>query len=88
MTIAFPNNARSYDETAKRVRFMGYDGMFEIRFFVAADVLTAGHPQRAVSERDCLSAFDAMRTKILNVAQKVYSKTRKATVMLDSRDFD
>lgn len=40
MTIAFPNSARSYDETARRIRLLGDDGMFEIRFFVDIEVPT------------------------------------------------
>ena len=40
MAIAFPNRARSYDENARRIRFLGHDGMFEIRFSLDIDVLT------------------------------------------------
>lgn len=32
MALAFPNQARSYNETYRRTRFSGHDGMFEVRF--------------------------------------------------------
>lgn len=44
MALSFPNSARSYDEAHARVRFVGHDGMFEVRFYVLADrsgILTA-----------------------------------------------
>ncbi len=87
MAIAFPNSARSYDETAKRVRFLGHDGMFEIRFFVDIDVLTSGSTPSAISERDYLTAFDRLRTKILDVAKRVYSSRRKSSIILKLADF-
>lgn len=39
MTLLFPNRSRSFDDVRKVVRFLGYDGMFEIRFFVEAAAL-------------------------------------------------
>jgi hypothetical protein len=87
MSIDFPNVARSYDETKHRVRFLGYDGMFEVRFFVAVDALVKDRPLRTVSEREYLAAFDGMRTKIMDVARRAYSKRRKDTVILNSADF-
>lgn len=87
MTISFPNSARSYDETKQRIRFLGHDGMFEIKFFISADALCAEKSRRTSSERDYLEAFDTMRGKILDVAKKVYARHRQATIMLDARDF-
>ncbi|WP_454859104.1 DUF1488 domain-containing protein [Rhizobium binxianense] len=88
MAIAFPNSARSYDETAKRVRFLGHDGMFEIRFFVDIDVLTNGSSPVATSERDYPTTFDRLRTKILDVAKRVYSSRRKSSIILKLADFE
>lgn len=88
MSIAFPNAARSYDETKQRVRFLGHDGMFEVKFFVAVEALVADRQQRNVSEREYLAAFDSMRAKILEVAKRVYSSRRKDTVMLNTTDFN
>lgn len=87
MAIAFPNNARSYDEAARRIRFLGHDGMFEIRFFVEIDVLTKGAPTAATSERDYLTAFDRLRTRILDVAKQVYASKRTNSIILKLADF-
>lgn len=87
MTLSFPNSARSYDETKMRVRFTGYDGMFEVKFFVTADVLAKGLVARTSSERDYLDAFDRMRVKILDVAKRTYDSHRQATVLLDPSNF-
>lgn len=40
MTLAFPNSSCSFDETRNAVRFSGYDGMFEVPFFVESGALT------------------------------------------------
>jgi hypothetical protein len=50
MALSFPNSARSYDEAHARIRFLGHDGMFEVRFYVLAEVLAGGHPQRTLRE--------------------------------------
>ena len=39
IALSFPNCARSCDEARARIRFLGHDGMFEVRFYVLA---TAG----------------------------------------------
>ena len=41
MTLNFPNPSRSFDEKRNAVGFVGYVGVFEIRFFVEADALRA-----------------------------------------------
>jgi hypothetical protein len=38
MGISFPNEARSFDDKNRCVRFIGYDGMFEIKFYLATEV--------------------------------------------------
>jgi len=87
MAIAFPNRARSYDETAKRIRFLGHDGMFEIRFSMDIDVLTKGPCPAATSERDYLAGFDGLRTQILDVAKRVYGSKRENSIVLKLSDF-
>ncbi|TIX53614.1 MAG: DUF1488 domain-containing protein, partial [Mesorhizobium sp.] len=44
MTLNFPNRSRSYDAAAKRIRFVGHDGMFEVPFFVEIAALSAASP--------------------------------------------
>jgi hypothetical protein len=88
VTLAFPNPSRNFDETRNAVRFFGHDGMFEIRFLVEAEVLAGGQPPGArMSEAQCLSAFDTMRTTICNVATKVYARHRKSISILTAADF-
>ena len=87
MAIAFPNGARSYDETSNRIRFLGYDGMFEIRFFVEIEVLMKKASPNGSSERDYLSAFDDLRTRILDVAKRIYNSSRKNLIVLKLEDF-
>lgn len=90
MTLEFPNRSRSFDETRKAVRFVGHDGMFEVRFFVEAGALTKPdvEPQRTGAlESKCLSTFDALRVSIHDVARKAYSRGRRDTYMLTAADF-
>lgn len=87
MTLSFPNSARSYDEAKRRIRFTGYDGMFEVKFFVTADVLAKGLVTRIAAEQDYLAAFDKLRPKILDVATRAYNGKRQAMVLLDLSNF-
>ena len=90
MTLAFPNPSRSFDETRKAVRFTGHDGMFEVRFFVEAAALAKADPNlrgTGATEPRCLSAFDALRTSIHDVARKAYSHGRRDTYTLTAADF-
>ncbi|TCL63212.1 uncharacterized protein DUF1488 [Rhizobium sp. BK251] len=57
MTLLFPNRSRSFDDVRKVVRFLGYDGMFEVRFFVETTALP--RTSTGMSETDYLRAFDA-----------------------------
>ena len=88
MTLAFPNPSRSFDEARNAVRFYGHDGMFEIRFYVEAAALAKGRPRSpGMSETECLSAFDAMRASIHEVARKIYSKRHCKLNTLTAADF-
>ncbi|NTA49326.1 DUF1488 domain-containing protein [Agrobacterium tumefaciens] len=87
MTLAFPNSAHSFDEVRKAVRFFGHDGMFEIRFFVEAEALAKGRGHAmGMSEAQCLSTFDAMRTPIYAAAKKVYAKYKRNMNILTASD--
>jgi hypothetical protein len=90
MTLAFPNPSRSFDEARNAVRFTGHDGMFEIRFFVEADALAKSDGTlrgTAASETKYLSAFDALRTSIYDVARKAYSHGRRDSYTLTAAHF-
>jgi hypothetical protein len=86
MTLTFPNPSRSFDEARNAVRFLGYDGMFEVRFFVEAAALgTLG--SHTLTEAYCLAAFDAARNSVYKVAQKAYTKGRRNAYVLTVADF-
>ncbi|MEX0409067.1 DUF1488 domain-containing protein [Aquibium sp. LZ166] len=86
MTLEFPNRSRSFDETRNAVRFIGYDGMFEVPFFVEADALS--RPDGiARSEAECLTAFDAACNSIHDVARKAYAPGRRRAYVLTATDF-
>jgi hypothetical protein len=87
MGISFPNEARSYDDKNRRVRFTGYDGMFEVKFYVAAEVLGCQKSHRNASEGDYLASFDALRPRILKAAASAYGKSRSSAITLDLGNF-
>jgi hypothetical protein len=86
MTLTFPNPSRSFDETKNAVRFTGYDGMFEVRFFVEASALSRTSSPAETSEREYLSAFDALRSSIQGVAKKAYSQGRRQSYTITAAD--
>ncbi|QIA22275.1 DUF1488 domain-containing protein [Mesorhizobium sp. AA22] len=87
MTLNFPNRSRSYDAAAKRIRFVGHDGMFEVPFFVEIAALSAASPATSGAEAEYLSAFDAKRSSIQDVAREAYSHGRKNMYVLTQADF-
>ncbi|KPL52835.1 DUF1488 domain-containing protein [Prosthecomicrobium hirschii] len=78
MTLAFPNPTRSFDATRNAVRFLGHDGMVEVRFFIEASALGGAGPRGGadLTEDECLSAFDRLRSTIQAVALKAYAGRR------------
>lgn len=88
MTLNFPNPTRSFDEMRNAVGFVGYDGIFEIRFFVEASALAEGGAQGSqTTEAKCLSAFDRLRSSIHDVAREAYSNKRLRSYTLCAGDF-
>jgi hypothetical protein len=86
MTLEFPNRSRSFDEALHAVRFIGHDGMFEVPFFVETAALA--RPGRTqLSEADLLTAFDAARGSIHDVAREAYSHGRRTSYILTAADF-
>ena len=86
MTLAFLNPSRSFDEARNAVRFIGHDGMFEVPFFVETAALAK--PDRTVlTEADFLTAFDAARSSIHDVAREAYSHGRRTSYILTAADF-
>ena len=90
MTLAFPNPSRSFDETRNAVCFIGHDGMSKVRFFVEAEALARSGVAlggKGTAETAYLSAFDALRASILDVASKVYARKRGDSYTLTAADF-
>lgn len=87
MPLNFPNRSRSYDERGRRVRFWGYDGAFEISFFVEQRAFARISPDAKLDEAGFLGAFDRYRDRILQVAAKVYAGRRKEAYTLLASDF-
>jgi hypothetical protein len=88
MNLSFPNQSRSYDEANRRIRFSGYDGMFEIRFFLEIDALAKAFSGKISGEGEYLSAFDSIRKQILATAEKAYGRGHsKSTCTLTINDF-
>ncbi len=87
MGISFPNAQRSFDDKNRCVCFAGYDGMFEVKCYLATEVLACEKLHRNVSELDRLTSFDALRPRILNAATSAYSKARCSPITLDLRHF-
>ena len=82
MTLEFPNPSRSFDEARNAVRFIGHDGMFEVPFFVEAAALSRQRRTER-SETDFLTAFDAARSLIHDVAREAYSHGRRTSYTSD-----
>ncbi len=88
MALTFPNRSRSYDTAHQRVRFLGYDGLFEVPFFIEAAAFPSAGSNTQSAEEDYLAAFDAARGTILDVARRVYSYGRKNIYVLTQADFE
>ena len=84
MTLIFPNRSRSYDDARNAVRFLGYDGMFEVPFFIGAAALIKPKSSE-IPASEYLVAFDAARGTILEVATKVYARGRRTLYVQDFR---
>ena len=89
MKVDFPNPSRSYDESKSRVRFWGYDKSMEISFYVEEDALKRLCPDMSSAEAGFLQAFDTARTRIYEVAEKIYksSANRSLSYVLAAKDF-
>ncbi|MCX2725749.1 DUF1488 domain-containing protein [Roseibium salinum] len=86
MTLEFSDRSRSFDEARNAVRFIGHDGTVEIPFFVAAAALTRPGSNE-LSQTDFLTAFNAARGSIHDVACEAYSHGRRTSYTLTAADF-
>lgn len=86
MTLAFPNKSRSYDAAREAIRFLGYDGTFEVPFFVEVNALADTYVTND-NEARYLAAFDSARSAVQDVAREAYSHGRKSLYVLTAADF-
>ena len=87
MSLNFPNASRSYDTTRHSVRFWGYDGAFEVSFFVDEDALHKLAPAAGASEPALLKSFDDNLDRIRKAAGTAYGRRRQGSYVLTSSDF-
>jgi hypothetical protein len=87
MGISFPDQTRSFDGKNRCVRFNGYDGSSEIKFYLATEVLADERVDRNASESEYLTSFDALRPRILKAAISAYCSSRTSTIVLDLTHF-
>lgn len=89
MKLSFPNPSRSFDASNDRVLFWGYDRAIEVTFYIQLDALKRLCPDATNAEAAYLQAFDSVRTRICEVADKVYSSANKGSYsfVLEAKDF-
>jgi hypothetical protein len=87
MALNFPNQSRSYDPEHARVRFWGHDNAMEVAFFLEEDALFRMSPDTESGEPGILKAFDANRTRIMDIARKTYAGKRAHSLILGTHDF-
>ena len=80
--LNFPNESRTYDAVADRIRFWGHDGALEVPFFLQLNALFRLYPRTSNTEAGILAAFDAGRTRINEIAGKAYSRDRRSFYVL------
>ena len=87
MTIAFPNQSRSYDPKRHCVRFWGHDDACEVSFVVEEDALCQLDLNTTSDEIGLLRAFDCNRARIIAAATKMYSRRGPGFYILAASDF-
>ena len=88
MALNFPNLTRSFDGTANRIRFWGYDGAMEVQFVIELAALIALRPGTPSTEGRMLAAFDAARASIIEAAGRIYAPRRRQNFyVLTASDF-
>ncbi|MBP2614800.1 putative surface anchored protein [Rhizobium pusense] len=61
--------------------------MFEVKFYLATEVLACEESRRNASKSDYLSSFNALRLRILKAAASAYLKEKGSAISLDLGNF-
>ena len=77
MSLEFPNQSRSIDDTRQSVRIWGHDGALEISLFVEFAALHWFCRDQLKSEFDLLRAFDTYRSRIRDAAARIHARVSK-----------
>ena len=87
MALEFPNHMCSIDDTSGTIRFSGHDGMMEVRFTMQLTTLKILLGDTDVDDHSYLSAFDSLRSRIQDVAIRVYNRSKKSFYILNAEEF-
>ena len=87
MALSFPNASRSWDASKQCVSFWGHDSMLEVAFEVEDQAIHLICPAALRNEESLLKAFDVNRSRIEQIAGKVYGKRRGSWLRLSASDF-
>ncbi len=86
MTLAFPNQSRSFDSGRGCIRFVGHDNVFQVVFCLEVDALTKIDQLMVRTEKGYFAAFDAARDAIERVAQRAYHRQKNPMIVLTAAD--
>ena len=87
MTLEFPNHMCSIDENSGTIRFSGHDGMKEIRFTMQLITLKELIGGADIVNNAYLPAFEKLRSRIQEVAIRIYNRDKKSFYIMDIEQF-
>ena len=89
MTMVFPESSCRFDAKRRRVSFWGYGSGIEVQFFVEENALKRLSPEMINNEVGFMRAFDLARSRIIEVAEKVYvyDFDNETSYILEEKDF-
>ena len=87
MALEFPNHMCSIDDASGTIRFSGHDGMMEVRFTMQLTTLKMLLGDTVVDNNAYLLAFDSLRSRIQDVAIRIYNRSKKSFYILNAEQF-
>ena len=83
MPLSFPNQSRYFDTERCAVRFWGYDGALEISCSIDCEALQVLVPGMELNDSGFAAAFDKVRARVCDVADRAYSRAAKGTLSIE-----